>query len=130
MKVTHINPDSLLKSPAFSQAVVVEDARRIVYIGEQNGVDVSGAVVGDDLGSQVEHAYKDVLKVLESVGATRENVVKQTILVAKGQDMRVGYVAAQRAWRAHPIALTVHIVDGFGIPGALVGTEAVCALGD
>jgi hypothetical protein len=31
---------------------------------------------------------------------------------------------------AHPIAITVHIVDGFGIPGALAGIEAVCALGE
>ena len=28
------------------------DGEKIVYIGEQNGVDASGAVVGDDLESQ------------------------------------------------------------------------------
>ena len=39
------------KNPAFSQAVMVADAKKIVYIGEQNGVDASGAVVGDDLES-------------------------------------------------------------------------------
>ena len=99
-------------------------------IGEQNGVDATGAVVGHDLESQVEQAYKNVLEVLRSVGATQENVVKQTILVAKGQDIRAGYAAAQRVWGAHPIAITVHIVDGFAIPGALVGIEAVCALGE
>ena len=130
MKITHINPDSMLKNPAFSQAVIVEDAEKIVYIGEQNGVDASGVVVGDDLESQTEQALKNVLEVLRSVGATQENVVKQTILVAKGQDIRAGYAAAQRVWGAHPLAITVHIVDGFGIPGALVGIEAVCALGE
>jgi 2-iminobutanoate/2-iminopropanoate deaminase len=130
VKITHINPDSMLKNPAFSQAVMVEDAKKIVYIGEQNGVDASGVVVGDDLESQTEQALKNVLEVLRSVGATQENVVKQTILVAKGQDIRAGYTAAQRVWGAHPIAITVHIVDGFGIPGALVGIEAVCALGE
>ena len=130
MKITHINPDSMLKNPAFSQAVIVEDAEKIVYIGEQNGVDASGVVVGDDLESQTEQALKNVLEVLRSVGATQENVVKQTILVAKGQDIRAGYAAAQRVWGAHPIAITVHIVDGFGIPGALVGIEAVCVLGE
>jgi 2-iminobutanoate/2-iminopropanoate deaminase len=130
MKITHINPDSMLKNPAFSQAVIVEDAKKIVYIGEQNGVDASGVVVGGDLESQTEQALKNVLEVLRSVRATQENVVKQTILVAKGQDIRAGYAAAQRVWGAHPLALTVHIVDGFGIPGALVGIEAVCALGE
>jgi enamine deaminase RidA (YjgF/YER057c/UK114 family) len=130
MKITHINPDSMLKNPAFSQAVMVEDAKKIVYIGEQNGVDASGVVVGADLESQTEQALKNILEVLRSVGATQENVVKQTILVAKGQDIRAGYAAAQKAWGAHPIAITVHIVDGFGIPGALVGIEAVCVLGE
>jgi hypothetical protein len=38
MKITHINPDSMLKNPAFSQAVMVEDAKKSVYIGERNGV--------------------------------------------------------------------------------------------
>jgi 2-iminobutanoate/2-iminopropanoate deaminase len=130
MKITHINPDSMLKNSAFSQAVMVEDAKKIIYIGEQNGADASGVVVGDDLESQTEQAYRNVLEVLRPVGATEENVVKQTILVAKGQDIRAGYAAAQRVWGAHPIAITVHIVDGFGIPGALVGIEAVCALGE
>jgi hypothetical protein len=37
MKRTHVNPDSMLKNPAFSQAVMVEDAKKIVYIGEQTG---------------------------------------------------------------------------------------------
>ena len=52
MKITHVNPNSMHKNPAFSQAVMVADAKKIVYIGEQNGVDASGAVVGDDLESQ------------------------------------------------------------------------------
>jgi 2-iminobutanoate/2-iminopropanoate deaminase len=130
MKITHVNPDSMLMNPAFSQAVMVEDAKKIVYIGEQNGVDAGGVVVGDDLGSQTEQALRNVLEVLRSVGATQENVVKQTILVAKGQDIRAGYAAAQRVWGAHPVAITVHIVDGFAIPGALVGIEAVCVLGE
>jgi 2-iminobutanoate/2-iminopropanoate deaminase len=55
-------------------------------------------VVGADLESKVEQAYKNVLEVLRSVGATQENVVKQTILVAKGQEIRAGYAAAQRVW--------------------------------
>ena len=71
MKITHINPDSMLKNPAFSQAVMVEDAKKIVYIGEQNGVDASGVVVGSDLESQTEQAYKNVLEVLKSVGRLR-----------------------------------------------------------
>lgn len=60
MKITNINSDSMLKNQAFSQAVMVEDAKNIVYIGEQNMVDGSGVVVGDDLESQTEQALKNV----------------------------------------------------------------------
>jgi 2-iminobutanoate/2-iminopropanoate deaminase len=130
MKITHINPESMLKNPAFFAGGDGRGREEGCLHREQNGVDASGVVVGDDLESQTEQALENVLEVLRSVGATQENVVKQTILVARGQDIRAGYAAAQRVWGAHPIAITVHIVDGFGIPGALVGIEAVCALGE
>jgi len=129
MKITHVHPDAMSKDPAVSQAVIVADAKKLVFIGEQNGVDANGVVVGDDLESQTEQAYRNVLEVRRTVGATQENVVQQTILMAKGHDMRSAYAAAQRVWGAQPIAVTVHVVDGFGIPGVLIGSEAVCALG-
>ena len=128
MKITHVNPDSMLKNPAFSQAVVIADARKWVYIGEQNGVDASGALAGDDLASQTKQAYRNVLELLKAVGATQENVVKLTVIVAKGQDMGEGLAAAQSVWGTHATAVTVNIVEGLAFPGALVGVEAVCAL--
>jgi enamine deaminase RidA (YjgF/YER057c/UK114 family) len=42
MSTRHINPEGLLRSPAFSQAVVVEQPAKTLYIGGQNGVDVHG----------------------------------------------------------------------------------------
>jgi len=50
MTITHINPDSMHKNPAFSQAVLVEGGRTL-YIGEQNGVDDSGAIVAGGTGA-------------------------------------------------------------------------------
>jgi hypothetical protein len=43
---------------------------------------------------------------------------------------QAGLGSPRFAWGAHPLAITVHIVDGCGIPGALVGIEAVCVLGE
>src|SRR5207245_7412419 len=37
--VEYINPDSMVKSPAFSQAVVVAGPVKTVYVGAQNAVD-------------------------------------------------------------------------------------------
>ena len=39
MGVRHINPEGLHRSPAFSQAVVVEQPAKTIYIGGQNGID-------------------------------------------------------------------------------------------
>ena len=38
MSARHINPEGLHRSPAFSQAVVVEQPAKTIYIGGQNGV--------------------------------------------------------------------------------------------
>jgi enamine deaminase RidA (YjgF/YER057c/UK114 family) len=46
MSTRHINPEGLHRSPAFSQAVVVELPKKTIYIGGQNGVDADGKVVG------------------------------------------------------------------------------------
>jgi enamine deaminase RidA (YjgF/YER057c/UK114 family) len=118
------------RNPAFSQAVTVTDAKTLVFIGEQNGVDASGSLAGDTLEAQTEQAYRNVLEVLKAVGATQEHVVKLTILVARGRDIRSGFGAAMSVWGSHPTAITVNMVDGFAFPGALVGIEAVCALGE
>jgi hypothetical protein len=45
MSTRHINPEGLHRSPAFSQAVVVEQPTKTIYIGGQNGVDADGKVV-------------------------------------------------------------------------------------
>ena len=129
MEINHINPDSLPKSPAFSQAVLATGGKTL-YIGGQNGFLREGKLAGPDLASQVEQAYKNILAILAEVGATQRNVVKQTIYVAKGQDIRAGFAAAQKAWGDFPTAITVVTVEGLGAPGAgvLVEIDAIAAV--
>jgi enamine deaminase RidA (YjgF/YER057c/UK114 family) len=127
VKITHINPDGLYQSPAFSQAVVVEGSRTI-YIGGQNGIRADGTLAGDDLASQTEQAYRNILEILRAVGASQEHVAKLTIHVVKGQDLREGFSAAQKVWGNFPTAITVSIVENLAVPGALVEIEGIAAL--
>jgi 2-iminobutanoate/2-iminopropanoate deaminase len=129
MEIKSINPESLPKSPAFSQAVLATGGKTL-YIGGQNGVLRDGKLAGTDLASQVEQAYKNILAILAEVGASQENVVKQTICVAKGQDIRTGYAAAQKAWGDFPTAITVVTVESLGAPGAgvLVEIDAIAVI--
>ena len=127
MKITHINPDGLHKNPAFSQAVVAEGGKTI-YIGGQNGVLPDGSMAGDTLASQTEQAYRNMIEILKSVGASQENVVKETIYVVKGQNIQEGYAATQKVWGNFPTAISFIFVDSLGVPGALVEIEAIAVV--
>ena len=127
MKITHINPDTLYKSPVFSQAVLAEGGKTL-YIGGQNGILPDGTMAGDTLSAQTEQALKNILEILKTVGATQENVVKLTIYTAKGQDIREGYAASQKVWGNSPTAITGFFVESLAVPGALVEIEAVAVL--
>jgi len=128
MNIAHINPDTMHKNPAFSQAVTVSGSSKLIFIGGQNGVGKDGQLVGEDFASQTEQAYRNVLAALEAAGATQENVVKLTIYVVQGQDIRDGFAAAQKVWGMHPTTVSVPIVTALAYPGALVEIEAVAAV--
>ncbi len=127
MKITHLNPESMHKNPAFSQAVVAEGGKTI-YIGGQNGILPDGSLAGSTLAAQTEQAYKNILEILKAAGAAQQNVVKQTIYVVKGQDIREGFAATQKAWGNFPTAISFIFVEGLGVPGALVEIEAVAVV--
>ncbi len=129
MQITHINPDSLHKNPAFSQAVLAQGGNTL-YIGGQNGFLRDGSLAGKDFASQTEQAYRNILAILAEVGASQENVVKQTIYVTKGQNIGEGLGAAQRVWGNHPSAITVVMVDSLGAPGAgvLIEIDAIAVI--
>jgi 2-iminobutanoate/2-iminopropanoate deaminase len=129
MKITHVNPESLQKSPAYSQAVLAEGGKTL-YIGGQNGLLPDGSLAGGDLASQTEQAYKNILAILKSVGASQINVVKQTIYILKGQSIQTGFAAAQKVWGNFPTAISVLVVEGLGRPGAnvLVEIDAIAVI--
>ena len=128
MKITHINANQLYKSPAFSQAVIAEGGKTI-YIGGQNCILPDGTMAGDTLASQTEQAYKNIIEILKTVGASQENVVKQTVYLAKGQNVRDGYAATQKVWGNFPTAISVVFVESLGVAGALVEIEAIAVVG-
>jgi enamine deaminase RidA (YjgF/YER057c/UK114 family) len=127
MKITHINPDGLYKSPAFSQAVLAEGGKTI-YIGGQNGILPDGTLAGDNLASQTEQACRNILEILKTVGASQANVVKQTIFVVKGQAIRDGYAATQKVWGNFPTAISFAFVESLGVPGALIEIESIAVI--
>ncbi|MCS0498611.1 RidA family protein [Protaetiibacter mangrovi] len=126
--IEHLNPGTLHRNPAFSQGTIVP-AGRLLFVGEQNGVDGSGELVGPGLGEQTVQALRNVLAVLEEAGASPEDVAKLTIYLDAAVDPNAAYAASMEVWGPRATAVTVLKVAGLGRPGALVGVEAVAALG-
>lgn len=129
MTVRHINPEGLHRSPAFSQAVVVEQPTKTIYIGGQNGVDADGKLVGPTVGEQSLQAFRNLATILESEGASLSDIVHWRIATVAGQSFDEGVAAFQQVWnRADPPpAITVHVVAGLA-PGYLVEIDAVAVV--
>ena len=128
--ITHVNPDSLARNPAFSHAVRVPAGSDTVYVGGQNGTGPDGEVVGPGIGEQTRQAFENLRTCLEAAGADMTDVVKWTILCVEGVDMQEGFAASGEFWPkdAEPPVITVAIVSGLAVPGALVEIEAVAVI--
>jgi enamine deaminase RidA (YjgF/YER057c/UK114 family) len=127
MTITHLNPASMHRHPAFSQGVLVENPGKLIIVGGQNGVDASGQLVSDDLGAQTRQALQNVLTVLREAGASQKDVIKLTIYMAAGQSTDAAFQASRDVWGTHATAISVVSV-GLDRPGVLVEIEAMAAL--
>ena len=129
MSTRHINPEGLHRSPAFSQAVVVEHPAKTIYIGGQNGVDADGKVVGTTVGEQSAQIFRNLATILESEGAGLADIVHWRIAIVDGHTFEEGVAAFQQVWDRNdpPPAITVHTVAGLG-PDYLVEVDAVAVV--
>ncbi|MDM7830084.1 RidA family protein [Cellulomonas edaphi] len=129
MEITRLQPPGLVQSPAFSHVAVVPAGATTIYVGGQNGVDATGAVVSDDVAEQSVRAVENVAVALEAAGATLADVVQWTVLIAADADLRAAYgaVAPRLAGPGKPPLVTAAVVAALGVPGALIEVSAVAA---
>jgi enamine deaminase RidA (YjgF/YER057c/UK114 family) len=67
--VQYLSPDGLPKNPAYSNVIVVTGAVKTVYIGGQNAVDATGAIVGKgDIRAQTEQVMQNIQTALAAGG--------------------------------------------------------------
>ncbi|SIO37906.1 RidA family protein [Chitinophaga niabensis] len=130
LKIEHINPDGLIKNPAFTNVVTVQGNAKTIYIGEINANNEAGEVIGKDMKTQTEQVLKNIGTALQAAGADWENLIKWTIYVLQGQDIRPGFEAFQKIWgnRPNPPLITVMFVAALGRPEHLVGIEAIAVV--
>ena len=125
-QLSHLNPDGVPSNPAFSQAVLVSDATRIVYVGGQNGIGPDGTIL-DGTRAQTVQALRNLEMVLAAAGTTLERVVKWNVLVVANASLADAVAAFDDVWdgRAEPPAITVAVVAALANPGFEVEIDAV-----
>ncbi len=126
-KIEHINPDGLMKNPAFSQVVTTQGNGKTIYIGGQDAVNSRGVIIGKgDIAKQTEQVMQNLQTALAASGATFQNLVKLTIYMVQGQNLYNGFKVSQifLGNLANPPAISVVIVTGLANPDFLVEIEA------
>lgn len=122
------NPDQLLKNPAFSQVAITKGAGQTIYIGGQNAITSQLEIIGKgDIKRQTEYTLQNVETAIRAAGAKLDDLVKLTIYIVQGQDVRKGFEGAQgfiQKLKSPPVISGV-IVAGLANPDYLVEIEAV-----
>jgi enamine deaminase RidA (YjgF/YER057c/UK114 family) len=127
----HLNPDGLVRSPAFSQVVVIEPGARLIVVGGQNGVCADGALAGEGLSDQVRQIIANIATALAAADADLSDVVSWDVRVVQGQDVDEGFAAFREAWGARPgplPAITFAFVAAAAVPGALAEIAVLAAV--
>lgn len=128
--IQRIRPAGLVVSPAFSHVAVVPPGATMIYVGGQDAVDETGALVGPgDVAAQSTRALRNAVTALHAVGATVDDVVQWTVLFVDGVDLGAAYGAiATELASDEPPLVTGARVAGLGVPGALVEISAIAAV--
>ena len=130
-QVNYINPSGLHKNPAYTNVVTVTGPAKTIYIGGQNAVDMSGAIIGKgDFKKQTEQILTNIQIALAAAGAQLQHVIKWNLYVVQGQSLQEGFEVFQRIWgnRPNPPVITVVIVAGLAHPDFLAEMEAVAVV--
>ena len=130
-QVQYINPETLSKNPAFSQVVVVSGPVKTIYVGGQDAVDATGAIVGKgDLKAQAEQVYNNIQSALAASGAQLEHIIKWNLYVVQGQSLQEGFEVFLRFWgnRPNPPAITFVFVSELAHPDFLMEMDAVAVV--
>ena len=127
-QIDFINPQGLLKNPAFSQIAITKGTGNTIYIGGQNAITKDLEIIGKgDITQQTTYILQNIETALDSCNATVNDLFKLTIYIVQGQDVKKGFAGAQDFLKKlnNPPIITGVIVAGLANPDYLVEIEAI-----
>jgi enamine deaminase RidA (YjgF/YER057c/UK114 family) len=126
MELTPINAETA-PSPAggYAQALIVEGARRLLFISGQIPQTRDGHVPGDFV-AQAELTWANVVAQLQAAGMSMRNLVKVTTFLSSREYALPNREVRARVLAGHTPALTVIITGIFDVQW-LLEIEAIAA---
>lgn len=127
-QIQHVNPDKLIKNPAFSQIVVTQGKGKTIYIGGQNAVNSKRELIGKgDIQLQTKQVMENILIALNACDASLDNVVKLNINIVQDQDILAAFKISQSYMQTviAPPAISVLVVSGLANPDFLIEIDAI-----
>lgn len=83
--IEFLNPDELLKNPAFSQIAVTNGTGATIYIGGQNAITKDLTIVGKgDIAAQTEYILNNIEIALRSCKSSLDDLLKPDHLHCAG----------------------------------------------
>jgi len=100
VRTTVVNPPALVRPSGYSHGLLVEEGRRLLFLGGQISWDQEGRLLGGgDFLAQFTRALENLLQVVREAGGGPENIVQMRILVLDKRE----YLARRRevgeVWR-------------------------------
>ena len=115
-------------SGRYSQAIIVEGGKGLLFIAGQTASDSDGNVIGiGDIGAQTRQVFKNIEAVLKEAGLGFENLVKTTTYLTD-RSYREEYNRARMAIMSkEPPTSTLLIISGLARPEFMIEIEAIAA---
>jgi enamine deaminase RidA (YjgF/YER057c/UK114 family) len=131
-KVSFINPKEVSAPTGYSQVVVAEGPKRILYVSGQVSINEKGENVGrGDIEVQTRQVYSNLAAILKSQGASFKDVVKLNTYTTQPEKVDVVRKVRKEFVGSNPPPASTFIgVTALADPVYLVEVEAVAILGD
>ncbi len=132
-EVEMVNPPSLYDPVpnGYSHAVVVQQPARMAFVAGQGGEDQNG-VLPAEFEAQVSQAYKNLVRLLDAIGADAQHVVKLNTYVVDHDQSKLAILTRHlvAVFGDHLPAQTLIPVPRLALDGMLFEVDATVVFND
>ena len=123
---TFVNPPDVHTPTGYSHTAVVPAGTELVFLSGQVGIRPDGTTPST-LEEQSEQMFNNIAALLRVHGLDQSSIIKLTLFVVAGQDIRTVRTARVKLLGAHKPTSTAVFVSQLVDPALLVECEAIAA---